>query len=179
MHYGSSQILLSIILITYNTYITFSVIYIFPIVILFYSRIRLDIKNFLIAIIFTFGLTFFPIKPSIATLAFTDYNTVGFIHQYLNKILTDNILGLKIIFWILLLIGIYINVEIVKRFVFAVKAKILEKEIILTILWFLFLLIMPFSYQVWEKYLTMILPFLVLNIYLLVYPLHKKTSLKT
>ena len=37
-----------------NTYITFSVIYIFPIVILFYSRIRLDIKNFLIAIIFDF-----------------------------------------------------------------------------------------------------------------------------
>jgi polyferredoxin len=105
-----------------------------------------------------------------ATLTFTDYKTVGFVHQAFVEFLGTESLWLKIILAFLLLAGCYINTELLKSFYQQFKTKSIENEIIFTLLWFLFLLIMPFSYQVWEKYLTMILPFLILSIYLVQYP---------
>ncbi len=156
-----------------NTYITFSVIYILPLVIVFYKKIKFNYVTFLIAFVFTIIVSFFPIKTSMATLEFTDYKTVGIIHQTLVEFLGNESFWLKIILAFLLLAGCYINTELLKRFYTAIKTKSLDKEIIFTLLWVLFLLIMPFSYQVWEKYLTMILPFLILSIYLFLYPTEK------
>lgn len=156
-----------------NTYITFSVIYILPLVIVFYKKIKFNYVTFLIAFVFTTIVSFFPIKTSMATLKFTDYKTVGIIHQTLIEFLGNESFWLKIILAFLLLAGCYINTELLKRFYTAIKTKLLDKEIIFTLLWVLFLLIMPFSYQVWEKYLTMILPFLILSIYLFLYPTEK------
>lgn len=156
-----------------NTYITFSVIYILPLVNVFYKKIKFNYVTFLIAFVFTIILFFFPVKTSMATLEFTDYKTVGIIHQTLVEFLGNESFWLKIILAFLLLAGCYINTELLKRFYTAIKTKLLDKEIIFTLLWVLFLLIMPFSYQVWEKYLTMILPFLILSIYLFLYPTEK------
>lgn len=156
-----------------NTYITFSVIYILPLVIVFYKKIKFNYVTFLIAFVFTIIVSFFPIKISMATLEFTDYKTVGIVHQTLVEFLGNESFWLKIILAFLLLAGCYINTELLKRFYTAIKTKSLDKEIIFTLLWVLFLLIMPFSYQVWEKYLTMILPFLILSIYLFLYPTEK------
>lgn len=156
-----------------NTYITFSVIYILPLVIVFYKKIKFNYVTFLIAFVFTIIVSFFPIKISMATLEFTDYKTVGIVHQTLVEFLGNESFWLKIILAFLLLAGCYINTELLKRFYTAIKTKLLDKEIIFTLLWVLFLLIMPFSYQVWEKYLTMILPFLILSIYLFLYPTEK------
>lgn len=156
-----------------NTYITFSVIYILPLVIVFYKKIKFNYVTFLIAFVFTIIVSFFPIKISMATLEFTDYKTVGIVHQTLVEFLGNESFWLKIILAFLLLAGCYINTELLKRFYTVIKTKLLDKEIIFTLLWVLFLLIMPFSYQVWEKYLTMILPFLILSIYLFLYPTEK------
>lgn len=153
-----------------NTYLTFSVIYIFPLVIVFFRKIKPNYKSILFALGFTFLLSFFPVKPSIATLNFTDYKTVGFVHQGLVKIVGLHTIWLKLILGIFLLIGCYINIELIKRFYVETRGKILGKEIIFTMIWISFLVIMPFSYQVWEKYLTMVLPFLILSIYLMLYP---------
>ena len=152
-----------------NTYITFSVIYIFPLVILFFKKIELSFSSLLSALVFTIILSLFPVKTSMATLEFTDYKTVGFIHQVFVEFLGDESLWLKIILVFFLLVGCYINIELLKRFYQYIKTKSFDKKLIFTLLWVLFLLIMPFSYQVWEKYLTMILPFLILSIYLVLY----------
>ncbi|HCY75688.1 MAG TPA: hypothetical protein DHV28_07175 [Ignavibacteriales bacterium] len=154
-----------------NTYLTFSFIYVFPIAFMFLKKIKFIFPSFMIAFLFTIILTFFPIKPSEATLEFTDYKTVGFVHQVFSNLLGYNTLWLKIILFGLLLAGCYINTEIVKRFYLSVKTKSSNKEMIFILLWILFLIIMPISYQVWEKYLTMILPFFILNSYLVLYPL--------
>lgn len=159
-----------------NTYITFSVIYIFPLVLVFLSKIKLNYISILIAFIITILLALFPIKPSSATLEFTDYKTVGIVHQWLTEFLGYESFGLKIILWIFLFSGCYIIIEIIKRFYLQVKSKFYGKELIFPVLWFLFLLIMPFSYQVWEKYLTMILPFYVLSIYLILCPIQQKLN---
>jgi len=153
-----------------NTYLTFSVIYIFPLTILFFKKIKLSCPTLFIAFVFTILISFCPIKTSIATLEFTDYKTVGFIHQAIVEILGYESILLKILLWLFLLVGCYITAELLIRFYINIKAKSLDKEIIFTLFWILFLLIMPFSYQVWEKYLTMILPYFILTIYLLIYP---------
>ena len=159
-----------------NTYITFSVIYIFPLASIFFSKIKLSYKSLLIAFIITILLAVFPVKPSLATLGFTDYKTVGIVHQVLAEFWGYGSIGLKIILWVFLFAGCYINIEIMKRFYLQIKSKSYNKELIFPILWFLFLLIMPLSYQVWEKYLTMILPFYVLSIYLLLFPAQQKVN---
>jgi 4-amino-4-deoxy-L-arabinose transferase-like glycosyltransferase len=156
-----------------NTYLTFSVIYIFPLAIVFFKKIKFDYSSLLIALVFTVFFSFFPIKTSMATLEFTDYKTVGFVHQAFVELLGNESLWLKVVLAFLLLVGGYINTELLKRFYQHIKIKSFNKQLIFTLLWILFLLIMPFSYQVWEKYLTMIIPFLILSIYLLLYPNHK------
>ena len=159
-----------------NTYLSFSVIYIFPLAIVFIKKIKFSYSNFLIAFTFTILLSFFPIKASMATLKFTNYKTVGFVHQAFAELLGYESIWIKIVLAFFLLIGCYINTELLKRFFQYIKTKLLDKEIIFTLLWIIFLLIMPFSYQVWEKYLTMIIPFFILNIYIVLYP--SKTELK-
>ncbi|HMN23626.1 MAG TPA: glycosyltransferase family 39 protein, partial [Ignavibacteriaceae bacterium] len=160
-----------------NTYITFAVIYILPLVFIYFMKIKINYLSLLIAFTVTILLSLFPIKPSLATLEFTDYKTVGIVHQVFAEFFGYGSLGLKIILWIFLFAGCYINIEIMKKFYLQVKSKSYNKELILPLLWFLFLLIMPLSYQVWEKYLTMILPFYLLSIYLLIYPIENKFTL--
>jgi 4-amino-4-deoxy-L-arabinose transferase-like glycosyltransferase len=159
-----------------NTYVTFSIVYIFPLALMFFNKIRISYSNLTIALVLTIFLSFFPVKSSMATLAFTDYKTVGFVHQAISGFFGYHSIGLKIILWIFLFIGCYINVEILKRLYIEIKEKRLDRKIIMVLLWILFLLIMPFSYQVWEKYLTMILPFLVLSIYMILFPLKDKST---
>lgn len=153
-----------------NTYLTFSAIYILPLTILFIIKNKLNDKSLLIAAIITIFLSLFPVKTSIATLEFTDYKTVGIIHNAFVSFWGIGSIEIKIILWFFLFVGCYIIIELLKRLYFSIKTRSAEKETIFTLLWILFLLIMPFSYQVWEKYLTMILPFLVISIYLLMYP---------
>ncbi len=156
-----------------NTYITFSVIYIFLLVIVFFKKIKLSYLSLSIAFAITILLSLFPVKTSMATLEFTDYKTVGFVHQALAEMFGLESIWLKIFLVFFLFVGCYMNIELLKRFYVYIRKKSSEKEIIFTIFWFLFLLIMPFSYQVWEKYLTMILPFLILSVYLFLFPLKK------
>ena len=158
-----------------NTYITFSVVYIFPLVFIFFNKIKFSYSNLIIAFIFAIFLCFFPVTPSMAALVQTDYNTVGYANRALVQIFGDNSISIKVILWGLLFVGCYINVEILNRFFLNLKNKICDRELILALLWISFLLIMPLSYQVWEKYLTMILPFLVLIIYSILFP--KKVQL--
>lgn len=159
-----------------TTYITFSIVYIFPLALVFFKKMRINYSNLIIALILTIVLSFFPVKPSIATLVFTDYKTVGLVHQAIAELFGYNSLILKIILWILLLIGCYINVELMRRFFLNIKTNLFNREMIMTLLWILFLVIMPFSYQVWEKYLTMILPFLVLGVYIILFPMNDKSN---
>jgi hypothetical protein len=156
-----------------NSYITFSVIYLFPLAIIFFKKIKLSYSSLFVAFLLTIILSFFPVKTSTATLEFTQYKSVGFVHQGLINLFGYESIVLKIVLGIFLLAGCYISTELMKRFYLHLKIKSFDLSIIFTLLWVLFLLIMPFSYQVWEKYLTMILPFFILSIYLLLYPNHK------
>lgn len=155
-----------------NTYITFSIVYLLPLIIVFlYKKIGFNLSNVGIALIIFLILLQFPITPSAAALLQTDIRTVGFAHIALRKLLGEESLMLKITLGVLLFLGCYINVVLIKYFLMEIKNKIYRKEMIFIIIWILFLIVMPFSYQVWEKYLLLVLPFLVLNIYKNIYQL--------
>lgn len=151
-----------------NTYITFSAVYALPISILYFYKNKLNYQTAIIAFFIAAFLSLFPVKPSMATLIQTNYATVGYAHKLLFQILGENSFGVKVILGLLLFVGTYINVEIFKFTLMKLKDEVEDKKIVLILLWFLFLLTMPLSYQVWEKYLTMILPFFILSIYFLI-----------
>ncbi len=160
-----------------NTYVTFSVIYLFPLALIFFIKMKLNYKNFFIALIITVVLAFFPVKPSLATLEQTDYKTVGYIHKAMVSVFGYKGFGLNIVLWTFLFVGCYINIAIIEKLWLNIKTKSFSDDIIISSIWFLFLLIMPLSYQVWEKYLTMVLPFYALSICLIL--LTTKQKMKT
>lgn len=151
-----------------TTYLTFSVVYLFPLIIIFlYKKIGLNWLNVVIALIIFLILLQFPIAPSAAAIFQTNVRTVGYAHIAFLSLFGEDSLALKIFFGVLLFLGCYVNIVLLKNFSSNVKNKIYNKDMIFIIIWILFLIIMPFSYQVWEKYLTMVLPYFMLSIYLL------------
>ena len=157
-----------------NTYITFSTIYLLPLIIFFITKTKLNYRYILIALGINIVLNFFPVKPSTVTLVQTDYSTVGYIHKFILSILGRNNFVTSLILWICLLLGCYLNILIIKRFISNVKSQIIKIEVVPFLLWFFFLIIMPISYQVWEKYLTLVLPFLILSLYLYIFPISEE-----
>jgi 4-amino-4-deoxy-L-arabinose transferase-like glycosyltransferase len=152
-----------------NTYLTFSPVYLFPLILFYFWKLKLNLTDLLISIGFTLILSFFPIKPSAATIVQTTNITVGYAHKLLILILGTNSVIEKLVLGIFLVIGSYMSIELIKMLIRILKESTRDHKIIFTFLWILFLVIMPFSYQVWEKYLLMILPFLALSIYQLIF----------
>lgn len=150
-----------------NTYISFAIIYSLPIVILYLYKIKLNYQTVFIALIAAVILSFFPVKPSAATLVLTEHATVGYVHKLFLEIFGTISMSVKMILGLLLFVGTYLNIEFIKQVLRNLKIDLNDKKIVMVLLWFLFLLVMPLSYQVWEKYLTMILPFFILSIYFL------------
>lgn len=152
-----------------NSYVTFSTIYILPILVLILRKMKLNFNVLLAGFVISVLISLFPIKTSAATIALTDYKTIGFVHKSLVGIFGFETIAIKFFLWILLLIGCVNNINIIASITVRIKNKVFEKDIVLYLVWILFLLIMPFSYQVWEKYLTMIIPFYLLSIIVFIY----------
>ena len=152
-----------------NTYLTFSAIYLFPLILFYFWKLKLRLTNLLISFGLTLLLSFFPIKPSEATLVQTTNITVGYAHKFLLMSLGQNHFAVKILLGIFLFIGSYMSIELIRMMFRILRESIKDYKLIFTFLWVLFLLIMPFSYQVWEKYLIMILSFLALSVYQLIF----------
>jgi 4-amino-4-deoxy-L-arabinose transferase-like glycosyltransferase len=150
-----------------NTYVTFSVVYIFPLFFLLIKKIRISFFVSSISLVLTILLSLFPIKPSVITLVQTSQTTVGYAHKFIITILGSNGFLISVVLGLLLFWGSYLNVELLRMVIGRFQEKMKDKKIVFIYLWFLFLLTMPLSYQVWEKYLTIVLPFFILNIYFL------------
>lgn len=151
-----------------NSYISFSSIYAFPLVLYFLIKKGFNKVNLLFALLLTLLLSFFPIKPSLATLSQTNVLTIGYAHKFLAMLFGYETLLLKIVLSMFLFFGSYVIASLLRNLFSEIKTRQLNKLSLFTIFWFFFLLIMPFSFQVWEKYLVMIMPFYLSAIYLLV-----------
>lgn len=148
-----------------NTYLTFSSIYTLPLLIYFFYKKGFVITKLIYAVVFSTIISFFPIKPSLATLNQINVTTVGYAHKFSRIIFGTDSTALNILFFIFLILGSYITIILFSDFIKKFREDNIDKESILSLCWLLFLLIMPFSFQVWEKYLLMILPFYMAAIY--------------
>ncbi len=148
-----------------NTYLTFSTVYIFPLIIYYFHKRRLSKLHLIYSLIISVILSLFPVQPSLATLGQTNVRTVGYAHKFLAEIFGMNSVHLNIFLFIFLLAGCYITMSLVIDLIKKFQDKSIDNPSIFSLLWISFLIIMPFSFQVWEKYLIMILPFYAAAIY--------------
>jgi hypothetical protein len=160
-----------------NTYITFTIIYSLPLILIFLFKWKgYKIIDLVISLTFTIILSFYPIKPSQATLHQINVKTVGLAHKFLVYFLGSESIFLKLIIGTFLFIGCYLTITFIRQLLIIIFRTELNYKVIFPIIWIVFLIVMPLSYQVWEKYLTMVLPFFIISVYQLIY--HINNSIK-
>jgi len=142
-----------------TTYVAFTTVYLLPIILLMYKQLFHG-KIILLCLILTGWYLIFPVEPSHVTLAQSQYDTVGIMHRMIVKLTggsTGETIMLAGFFWCGLVMLTYMIIYDYKRF----RSGEWDYGHFLTLTVLSFMLIMPLSYQVWEKYLVMVLPFMI------------------
>ena len=149
------------------SYITFSAIYISPLIIIFAKKIFLN-RGFIFSALILGCIYFvFPVEVSEVTRVQNHLETVGLIHKFLINLFGGGVLT-GIILYLFFSIGILLIMIIIKDDTIAIKSKNYPHFLLYSLIFYIFLVVMPFSYQVWEKYLVLIIPVLALRFGLLV-----------
>jgi 4-amino-4-deoxy-L-arabinose transferase-like glycosyltransferase len=146
-----------------TVYVTFAVVYIAPLVVWGLSRFSIRFIDLMAALCASLWFIVFPVAPSLATLTQTQFNTVGLAHRAFRALFGEGVL-LDSALWLCFFVGCLLTFLAVKSLVADCKRRVLDEKTFFVLVWLLFLIVMPFSYQVWEKYLLMVLPFLGLSI---------------
>ena len=145
------------------TYLVFSAIYCSPLILYNWKSFLGKPKYFLIYCLIGLIYFLFPVIPAQVTIVQTDLETVGVLHRFLVMILQNQIL-IQMLFYIFFIFGLIFFVKIVLSLINQLKQSNYDFEFFLNNSILLFYLIMPFSYQVWEKYLLLIIPLLFIRL---------------
>ena len=148
-----------------TAYISLISAYAFPFILLRYRILVRSMATMILALLLSSAYILFPVKPSSVVLAQTDKTTVGLFHRALQAIVGDSIFQ-HLIFGVLFFVGIVVLLNMIGDAYYWVKCRSCRYEFFLDFILFGFLLVMPFSYQLWEKYLIHVLPFLALRLLL-------------
>jgi len=143
-------------------YIAFSGLYLLPVIIItkrnqfkvnwiFFTSIILGLFSFL-----------YPIEASVVAQIQIHKSTVGLVHKAIIFLVGHGSIE-SIIFYGTTSLGFWILLSFLQRDVQKIKMKYFKKENMFSISFYFFLCIMPFSYQRWEKYLVLILPFVAIG----------------
>lgn len=141
----------------FTAYVISIAIYCFPLIAMaFYSNYKiLNVKILIMLLICSFVYQIFPIAPSLCGVE-AGFMNIGFADKMLNKVIKNQYI-ISAIYQILFafgLVAIYLIINNIKQ----------SKLIMLGMISIMFfLLLMPFSYLVWEKYLLPLLPLLILS----------------
>ncbi len=137
-----------------STYFSMIFLYLWPLLILF--RFQLKWRQLIFLGLGVIWFLVFPVESSIAAQEQIGLETVGFVHKGLLAVFG------KPLSYFILMVSSGLGLVWVSDLVFsAFKSGNCIKEVLaLSIL--CFLLIMPLSYQVWEKYLLSLIPFFLL-----------------
>ncbi|NOQ21533.1 MAG: hypothetical protein GQ565_02625 [Candidatus Aegiribacteria sp.] len=148
-------------------YIIFMAASLFPLLVYAY---RILLRNRMVVLSgFLLSLTyfFFPVHSSSVTLEQTEGTTVGLMHSFIRGILDSYSLE-QFVLWIFCWAGFITLFSIIWTDITRMKAGKWDFGHFLTLTIIVFLVIMPFSYQVWEKYLIVVLPFLLLRLLMII-----------
>jgi len=136
-------------------YISQIFIYSFPFILFYWKKFYSNKKIVLISLLVSVSYLAFPVKSSIPAIE-VDVLTVGYFHKFLKMFLSDGMIHIVFYFTYLM------SLPVLFTFISSVFADIKQKRIGLRFLFavalLFFLLVMPFSYLVWEKYFIPVLP---------------------
>lgn len=150
-----------------NSYLSFLTIYSLPFILIYFKKrykVLFNKANLLFAIPFIINFLLFGVKASEVTIAQTNLETIGLVHRLIKKITYFEIIE-NIVLFAFYFIGIIILINLLRELLKNIKEKINGINNFFIIVIIIFLLIMPFSYQIWEKYLIPILPIFILLLY--------------
>ena len=146
----------------FSTMVTFTGFYALPFIIYSYKQIRVvrAVWYFLLPVGLFYGL--FPVEASRVTVQQLGISTVGLLHKLLVAILPQLVVD------VLLVLGYLSGVLVLRHLVISLRKKWAEgwlKQVsIVDLLITAYLLIMPLSYQTWEKYLLPVLPLIAVRL---------------
>jgi len=145
------------------TYIMFLAFYALPLLPMA-RRMLAEKWNAIPAAFLSLGCFLFPVEPSAATVLQTDFSTVGLAHRLLTTVLGSGAL-FSVIQFLLSWAGFSAVIGFLRRDMEPGNGS-KDPALLLTLMTASFLLLMPVSFQVWEKYLMMVQPFFVLRLLL-------------
>lgn len=137
-----------------TVYLSFIPVYLFPLFL--FSPIKFKRWHFLIALACLLWYYFFPVAASEVANQQMGIETVGLVHKIL-VIFFGFGMGLDLLFLFLFFLGTSFVIQLLRGI-----SALNDFQGFLGISLVAFLLIMPFSYQVWEKYLISVIPVFLL-----------------
>ena len=143
-----------------TSYLAFGTIYAIPVVAWVLLRSPWRRTDILISAVGVLWTLIVPVAASEATIQQTSYRTVGLVHRAIIGLLGDSTIA-HVLLAACVAVGCLAGIRLLRSLHLPVRGETEPLRQWLPMLWPLFLLIMPFSYQVWEKYLLLILPFLL------------------
>jgi len=136
-------------------------VYVFPLLMWrsrdFFSNKRPWIVGVAAALIYPF----FPVTLSEVTRLDGYYPSNGLIHRAIQAI-TPNSVSEHAVLMLFFIVGSYVVVNIAISMLRHIKQGKYGEGLLLELSLFIFLLLMPLQYQIWEKYLFMVVPFVVI-----------------
>jgi len=130
--------------------------YIFPIVIWKWNRFVFSQRTHLIIVACSFLYFLFPVQSSEVSLE-EGTVTVGLFHRALVAVFSSHSI-IHIVFYVCFLLGLHLLVGIGKESVLLIRQKNAPFSLLLYLIVFAFFIVMPFSYQLWEKYILPLVP---------------------
>jgi hypothetical protein len=147
----------------FTTYVSFSVLYILPVLLVFTKRLW-TYRRFLIPA-FAAGCIYLiiPVGVSEVTRYQNNLETVGLAHKYLISLIGSGLIS-DIILYMFFSLGLWILIIFLKEDIMALSSGKIPYFILFSAIIYSFLIVMPLSYQIWEKYLIMIIPIISIRL---------------
>ena len=152
----------------FTVYVCQLFIYLFPVVLISWKAIYKNTKVIIFCLALSPFYWLFPVRtPKI--LIDSNIHTFGFFQKFIRNIF-ENMLIEDIIFYITFILGLPILIFVVKDIFYKLQEQSPDFSLLLDLTIITFLLIMPISYLVWEKYFLLLLPLATVRILLIKYP---------
>jgi hypothetical protein len=148
-----------------NIYIVMIPFYILPFYLLRWNELIINRKYLLVFLGTGIFYFLYPVTPSAVTLEQTDLTTVGLLHKLIKMVIPFNAVE-HIIFYLSYALGLAFIWKVLQDIFYRLSTKQIDFSLLLNFGIVFFILIMPLSYQVWEKYLVIVLPIILLRMML-------------
>lgn len=152
-------------------YICLFSIYLFPIVVLTCKSYYKNIKVLVACFVISWSYWLFPVTAAKSMIE-SGVDTAGFFHTSVKRLFENDIME-HVVFYIAFLCGLPVVLFILRDIYEKWQIKDFAFSFFLDISIIAFLLVMPFSYLVWEKYFMLIIPLAAVRLLLPKYDMNK------